>query len=152
VWSLGWHLKHPVCYPIKVWDFISSKNSRPALGSTQPPTKCVSRLLSRGLQRPGRQTHHWPVSGVEIKIQWSYNSVPRSCVHDVEKEEFTFTVHINERMYQKCNVEITRFSIYYEIFRTHLPCKLCICCTWARNSPMASKQHTQLCTFNVYFM
>jgi hypothetical protein len=40
--------------------------SRPALGPTQPPIQWVSRDLSPGVRRPGRETDHSPTSA-EVK-------------------------------------------------------------------------------------
>jgi hypothetical protein len=50
--------------------------SRPALGPTQPPIQWVAGILSLGLKRPHRETHHSPPSSAEVKNAWSYTSTP----------------------------------------------------------------------------
>jgi hypothetical protein len=49
---------------------------RPALGSTQSPIQWVSRALSQGVKRPGREADHSPPASVENKKMWIYTSTP----------------------------------------------------------------------------
>jgi len=39
----------------------------------------------------GKVTHLFP-SSVEIKSEWSYASVPSTCLHGVERDNFTFDI------------------------------------------------------------
>jgi len=40
--------------------------SRPALGPTQPPIQWVSRAITPGVKRPGREADHTPPSNAEV--------------------------------------------------------------------------------------
>jgi hypothetical protein len=63
----GWSLN-----PGRVKNFLSSKLSRPALRSTQPPIQWVP-----GVKRPGREVDHSPPTSAEVKKMWIYTSTPR---------------------------------------------------------------------------
>jgi hypothetical protein len=60
----------------RVKNFLFSRSSRPALGSTQPPIQWVSRALSPGVKRPMREFDHSPPARVEVKIFRIYISTP----------------------------------------------------------------------------
>jgi len=46
----------------------------------------------QGEKRPrGKVTHSSP-SSVEIKSQWSFASAPPTCLHGVERDNFTFAI------------------------------------------------------------
>jgi hypothetical protein len=62
--------------PGRVKNFLFSKSSRPALGSTQPPIQWVTADLSPGVQRPGREADHSPPTGAEVNKMWIYTSTP----------------------------------------------------------------------------
>jgi hypothetical protein len=64
--------------PDRVKNFLLSKLSRPALGSTQPPIQWVPGALSGGdgVKRPGREADHTPPSSTEVKKMWIYISTP----------------------------------------------------------------------------
>jgi hypothetical protein len=47
--------------------FLFDTASRPALGSTQPPTQWVLGPLSLGVKWPGREANHSPPSSAEVK-------------------------------------------------------------------------------------
>jgi hypothetical protein len=47
--------------PGKVKNFLFSKSSRSALGSTQPPIQWVPGVLSLGLKRQAREADHCPI-------------------------------------------------------------------------------------------
>jgi len=49
------------------------RQSRPALGPTQPPVKWVP-VLSRDKVRPGRAADHSPPSSAAVMEEWRYNS------------------------------------------------------------------------------
>jgi hypothetical protein len=46
------------------------------LGPTQHPTKWGPGALSQGIQWPGREDDHPPLSSAEVKNAWSYTSTP----------------------------------------------------------------------------
>jgi hypothetical protein len=48
-------------------NFLFSKSSRPALGSTQLPIQCVQGGLSPGVKRPGREGDHTPPASAAVK-------------------------------------------------------------------------------------
>jgi hypothetical protein len=52
-------------------NFLFSKSSRPALGSTQPPIQWVPEV-----KRPGREADHSPPANAEVKRNWMYTSTP----------------------------------------------------------------------------
>jgi hypothetical protein len=62
--------------PDEVKNFLFSTSSRPALGSTQPPTQCVPGALSPGVKRLGREADHPPPASTEVKKMWIYTSTP----------------------------------------------------------------------------
>jgi hypothetical protein len=51
-----------------------SKSSRPALGSTQPPTQWVPGALSPGVKRPEHEAEHSPPTSAKVKKMWMYTS------------------------------------------------------------------------------
>jgi hypothetical protein len=57
--------------PGRVKNFQFSISSRPALGFTQPPIKCVP-----GVRRQGREADHSPPSSSEVKKMWIDTSTP----------------------------------------------------------------------------
>jgi hypothetical protein len=61
---------------VSVESRISSKSSRPALGSTQPPIQWVPGALSLGVKWPGREADHSPPTSAEVKKMWIYTSTP----------------------------------------------------------------------------
>jgi hypothetical protein len=60
--------------PGRVKNFLFSKSSRPALGSTQPPIQWVPGALSPEVKRPGREADHSPPSSAKVKKIWIYTS------------------------------------------------------------------------------
>jgi hypothetical protein len=60
----------------RVKNFLFSTSSRPALGSTQPPTQWVPGALFPGVKRLGREVDHSPPTSAEIKKMWIYTSTP----------------------------------------------------------------------------
>jgi len=63
--------------------FFLSKTSLPVL---EPPY-----LLFHGLweKRPLCEANHSPPSSAEVKNEWSYTSTPPTCLHDVDRNNFT---------------------------------------------------------------
>jgi hypothetical protein len=55
--------------------FLFSTSSRPALGTTQPPTQWGAGALSLGVKLPGREADHSPPTIVEFRIMWVYTSI-----------------------------------------------------------------------------
>jgi hypothetical protein len=53
------------------------KESRPAVGPTQPPTQWVLWTLSPGVKQPRHEDDHSAPSSAEVKNTWSYTSNPR---------------------------------------------------------------------------
>jgi hypothetical protein len=64
--------------PGRVKNFLFSKSSRPALGSTQPPIQWVPGALSAAVKRPGREANHLPPASAEVKKMWIYRSTPHT--------------------------------------------------------------------------
>jgi hypothetical protein len=56
--------------------FLFSIASSPVLGPTQPTIQWVSRSLSSGLKRPGREADHSPPSTAEVKNGAAYLHYP----------------------------------------------------------------------------
>jgi hypothetical protein len=61
MWTIG------VRIPVGLGTFLFDAVSRPALGSTQPPSQWVPGALSLGIMRPGREADHSPPSSAEVK-------------------------------------------------------------------------------------
>jgi hypothetical protein len=61
--------------PDRVKNFLSSRSSRPALGSTKLPTQWVPGALSPGVKRPGCEANQSPTSA-EVKKIWIFTSTP----------------------------------------------------------------------------
>jgi hypothetical protein len=62
--------------PGRVKNFHFSISSRPALGSTQPPTKWVPGALSPGVKQQGREAEQSPPASAKVKKMWIYTSTP----------------------------------------------------------------------------
>jgi hypothetical protein len=62
--------------------FLHSIESRPALGSTQPPTQWVPRALSPGIKRPGCEAGNSLPSTAEVENGGSILTLP-VCLHGV---------------------------------------------------------------------
>lgn len=52
-----------------------------------------TKVLFRGVKRPGREVYHSPPSSAEIRNEWIYTSAPSACLHGAEKENFTFSFY-----------------------------------------------------------
>jgi len=53
------------------------------LGSTKPPTQWAHAPIYSGVKRRGRDSDCPPPCGPEDKDEWSYNSIPATCLHKV---------------------------------------------------------------------
>jgi hypothetical protein len=62
--------------PGRVKNFLFFTSSRPNLGFTQPSIEWVSRALSPGVKRQGREADHSPPASAEVKKIWIYTSIP----------------------------------------------------------------------------
>jgi hypothetical protein len=60
--------------PVRSKNFLFSKSSRPALGSTKSPIQWVPRSLSPGVKRQGREADHSPPASAEVKKMWIFTS------------------------------------------------------------------------------
>jgi hypothetical protein len=86
IWELGQHSRYRDWLRAgqpRGWSFSpgGGKNfhfsmSRPALGSTQPPTQWVPGAFSPAVKRPGPEADHSPPTSAEIKKTWVYTSTP----------------------------------------------------------------------------
>jgi hypothetical protein len=68
--------------------FLSSKMSRPPLGSIQPPNECLPGVLSLEVKWPEREADHLPTSSAKVKNEWSYTSTPPICLHGMYRDNF----------------------------------------------------------------
>jgi hypothetical protein len=50
--------------------FLFAIMSRPALGATKPPIKCIVRTLSLGVKWSGHKAEHLPPSSAKVKNEW----------------------------------------------------------------------------------
>jgi hypothetical protein len=55
---------------------LFSTSSRPALGSTQPPTQWVPEALFPAVKRPRREADNSSPASAEVKKMWIYTSTP----------------------------------------------------------------------------
>ena len=61
-----------------------------ALRPTRPLIQWVL-VLFPGAERPGCESDHPPLSGAEVKNEWSYTFTPSISLHGDEMENFAFT-------------------------------------------------------------
>jgi hypothetical protein len=54
-------------------NFLFPTSSRPALGSTQPPSQWVPRAHSLGVKWLGYEADHSPPTSAEVKQMWIYS-------------------------------------------------------------------------------
>jgi hypothetical protein len=54
-------------------------------------TGCGYRGSFLGVNQPGREDNNLPTSSSKVKNEWSYTSDLRTCLHGMDKENFTFT-------------------------------------------------------------
>jgi len=54
--------------------------------SIQPPIEWIPGALSLGVMRTGRESDHSPLSGDEVKNEWSYTSTTSVRLHCVVNE------------------------------------------------------------------
>jgi hypothetical protein len=71
---------------------LFSKRSRPALGPSLIFYSKVPGLFPEIQIKP-------PLSSTEVRNGWSYTSTPPTCLHDVDRNNFTFLVSIYLSMY-----------------------------------------------------
>lgn len=73
--------------------FIFWKASRSDLAVIRPPIHCVPEggggAVSAGVKEPGPEADHALPSSSEFKNEWSYISSPLTCLHDVQRKDFT---------------------------------------------------------------
>jgi hypothetical protein len=62
--------------PGRVKNFLFFMSSRPALGSTQSPTKWVKKTIFFGVRWLGLEADHSPPTTAEINKTWVYTSTP----------------------------------------------------------------------------
>jgi hypothetical protein len=61
---MGWMVA--VRFPTKAGIFFHSTASRQALGPTQPPIQLVPAAISAGVDWPGNEADHLPLSAAEV--------------------------------------------------------------------------------------
>ena len=65
---------------------LQNVTSRRGLKPVQPPIRSVSRV-----NQPGTKSDHSPPSTVVVKNKWSYTYTPITHLHDLDRDNFTFT-------------------------------------------------------------
>jgi hypothetical protein len=85
----------------RVKNFLFSTSSRPALGSTHPPSQWIPGVLSPEIKRSGREADHPPPTSAEVKKMWLYTSTPhtsswRSAELVKHRENFTFYLTVRQ--------------------------------------------------------
>jgi hypothetical protein len=73
-WLRAGRMRSRSSSPGRTKNFLFSKSSRPALGSTQPPIQWVPRALSPGVKRTGSESDRSPPTSVEANKMWIYTS------------------------------------------------------------------------------
>jgi hypothetical protein len=51
-------------------------------------------LAFKVLKWPGRDVDHSPPNTAKVKNKWSYISTPPDCLHDVYRENFTYSLFV----------------------------------------------------------
>jgi hypothetical protein len=77
-WLQAGQLRGQSLGPGKVKNFVFSKLSRPALGSTQPPIQWHSGALTPGVKLLGYEADHSYTTSAEVKKMWIYTSIPHT--------------------------------------------------------------------------
>ena len=56
------------------------------------------------VKRPVRAVDHLPVSGAEVKNEWSCTIIPPVCLRGMDRDYFTFTLHntVNLSLSEPC--------------------------------------------------
>jgi hypothetical protein len=67
---------------------LFSKSPTLALRPTKLPIQSVPGILPEGKAAEAWRYHSSP-SGIEVKNEWSYISIPPTCLHGVDRENFT---------------------------------------------------------------
>ena len=98
---LHYKLDAPVVWILaKTRDLPWSKKTRPVPDAIQPPIQWVLEYFSR-LKWSGHDVDHSPPTTAKVKNEWSYISTPPDWLHDVYRENFTYSLSkcfIYERM------------------------------------------------------
>jgi hypothetical protein len=75
-WLGAWRPRGRSSSPARVKNFLFFTSSRPALGSTQPPTQWVPGAICSGVKRPWREADYSPTTSAEVKNTWLYICTP----------------------------------------------------------------------------
>jgi hypothetical protein len=81
--------------------FISSKTSRPTLGTTLSLIHCEPASFA-GVKRPGREVDHSPPSSTDVNNKWIYTSASHRRFHEMGRDNFTFFVYAVPRFAVAC--------------------------------------------------
>jgi hypothetical protein len=65
----------------------------------EPPTRCSVgvEVLYWEIKRLGSEVDHSPPFSAKVKNEWSYSSVPRTCLPGVDRDNLTFYSLQSER-------------------------------------------------------
>jgi len=84
--ALGYGLDDRGSIPGRGWDFfLFAAASRPVLGLTQPPNKCIPVALSPEVER---ETERSPPSSAEVNNEWSYTSSDIALSYELDYRGF----------------------------------------------------------------
>lgn len=96
-----------------VWILAGAKGHfpkmlKPVLVPTHLPVQLVWGAVSLGVERPGHETNHLPLSSAKVKFEWRYTSTPPTCLCGLYRDNCAFTLSILELILcsQWCNIFI----------------------------------------------
>ena len=76
---------------------FSPETSKMVLAPIQPLIRQVPVLHSPEVKQTGRKADHSTPSTSEVKNEWTYTSIPPTCLHGVDKERkvYVYVLQIN---------------------------------------------------------
>lgn len=93
---------------------LLSTKLRPSLGPTDPPYPCVPAFFPHGTAAGlGRYVDHSPPSRFDVKNEWSDTSTPPTCLHSVDRENFTFYLYLCSFLYLSSLIDFRPVHFFF---------------------------------------
>jgi hypothetical protein len=91
--------------------FLFTTACRTALGPTKPPIQWLPGALSLGVERPGREADHSPLSSAEVKerMELYIHSPNMPSWHGAQKNHRDFTFYVMKTMWRLSGTRILKF-------------------------------------------
>jgi hypothetical protein len=89
------------CTTEESWFSFLQRNVRTSSEAQPAPIQLLPAAAFPGLERPGCKADHSPPTSAEVKNEWNYTSAPSVCLHNVYRNNFSFTMFS-----QQCRVSV----------------------------------------------